>query len=100
MHNIIRFLLTPETEVNLEWISMTWSKAIYIHVYRNTNKPVAEKTMRNNILDYAIHLIHWGRDEIDNFTDDIFKYIFLDKNFWILIQISLKFAPKGPIDKK
>ena len=57
--------------------------------------------MRNNILDYAIHLIHWGRDEIDdNFADDIFKYIFLDKNFWILIQISLKFAPKGPIDKK
>ena len=36
--------------------------------------------MRNNILDYVIHLIHWGRDEIDdNFADDIFKYIFLEK---------------------
>ena len=30
--------------------------AIYIDVYRNTNIPVAEDTMRNKILDYAIHL--------------------------------------------
>ena len=30
--------------------------------------------------------------------DDIFKCIFLNENRCILIKISLKFVPKGPID--
>ena len=30
--------------------------------------------------------------------DDIFKCIFLNENVWILIKISLKFIPMGPID--
>ena len=33
-------------------------------------------------------------------ADGIFKYIFMNEKFWILIQLSLKFAPKGPIDNK
>ena len=33
-----------------------------------------------------------------HFADDIFKCIFLNKNVWISINISLKFVPKGPID--
>ena len=33
-------------------------------------------------------------------ADDIFKHIFLDENASILIQVSLKFVPKGPIDNK
>ena len=33
-------------------------------------------------------------------ADDIFKYIFLNENDRILIQISLKFVPKSPIDNK
>ena len=36
----------------------------------------------------------------DTFTDDIFKYIFVNEKFCILIKISLKFVPKGPIDNK
>ena len=31
-------------------------------------------------------------------ADDIFKCIFLNENFCIMIKISLKFALKGPID--
>ena len=31
-------------------------------------------------------------------SDDIFKCIFLNEKVQILIQISLKFVPKGPID--
>ena len=31
-------------------------------------------------------------------ADDIFKCIFMNENVRILIQISLKFVPKGPID--
>ena len=33
-------------------------------------------------------------------VDDIFKCIFLNENDRILIQISLKFVPKGSIDNK
>ena len=40
-------------------------------------------------------LTHWGRDKMD----DIFKCIFFNENISILIQISLKFVPKGPFDK-
>ena len=32
------------------------------------------------------------------FPDNIFKCIFLNENVWILIKISLKFVPKGPIN--
>ena len=35
------------------------------------------------------------------FADDIFKWIFVNEKFFcILIKISLKFVPKGPIDNK
>ena len=34
-----------------------------------------------------------------HFADDIFKRIFFKENIWILIKISLKFVPKGPINK-
>ena len=34
------------------------------------------------------------------FADDIFKCIFMTESFCVLIQISLKFVPKGPIDSK
>ena len=33
-----------------------------------------------------------------HFADDIFKYIFLNENVLSLIEISLKFIPKGPIN--
>ena len=33
-----------------------------------------------------------------HFADDIFRCIFLNEKFYILITISLKFVPKGPID--
>ena len=34
-----------------------------------------------------------------HFADDIFKRIFFNENVWISIQISLKFIPKGSINK-
>ena len=33
-----------------------------------------------------------------HFTDDIFRYILVNEKFCVLIKISLKFVPKGPID--
>ena len=35
-----------------------------------------------------------------HFADNIFKCIYLAKTLWILIESSLKFVPKGPIDNK
>ena len=35
-----------------------------------------------------------------HFADDVLKCIFLNENFLILIQISLQFVRKGPIDNK
>ena len=32
-------------------------------------------------------------------ADDIFKWIFLNENGRIPIKISLKFIPRGPVDK-
>ena len=32
------------------------------------------------------------------FPDDIFKFIFMNENVWISIEISLKFVPEGPIN--
>ena len=32
------------------------------------------------------------------FAEDIFRCIFENEKFYILINISLKFVPKGPID--
>ena len=40
------------------------------------------------------------RQNSRHFADDIFRCIFLYEKFCILIQISLKFLPKGPIDKE
>ena len=34
------------------------------------------------------------------FADDIFKWIFLNENDRIPIQLSLKFVPRSPIDNK
>ena len=33
-----------------------------------------------------------------HFADDMFKWIFLNENVWITIEISLKFVPKGSIN--
>ena len=33
-----------------------------------------------------------------HFPDNIFKWIFVNENVWILIKVSLKFVPKGSID--
>ena len=38
------------------------------------------------------------RQDGHHFPDDIFKWIFLNENVWILIKISLKFVPWGQIN--
>ena len=38
------------------------------------------------------------RQNIRDSADDVFKCNFLNENVWILIKISLKFVPKGPVN--
>ena len=45
-------------------------------------------------------LTHIPPEKWGYFADDIFRYIFMNEKFFILIKISLKFVPKGPIDNK
>ena len=46
------------------------------------------------------HLIHRLGQNGCHFADHIFKHIFINENFCILILISLKFVPNGPIENK
>ena len=70
----------------------TWENLIY------TMSTMLFRPRRVNSWSLMV-LTHWGRDKIDAiFPDDIFKWIFLNENVWILIKISLKFVPKDPIN--
>ena len=67
--------------------------------------------LQNNTLDFIkqqvrgicvvlvgfVNTLRW-RQNGHHFADDIFKCMFLNENVWILIKISLKFIPKGPIN--
>ena len=59
--------------------SLTWDTSVLYHSQRSLNTLRSRQTGRH-------------------FADDIFKRIFLNENIWILIKISLKFVPKGPIN--
>ena len=45
-------------------------------------------------------VLYWGRNKIDSIVQTTFSNaIFLNENYWIPIKISLKFVPKGQINK-
>ena len=64
--------------------------------------------MRILILGKMVFILRWDpvgwfytlrpRQNGLHFTDDIFKWIFLNENVWISIKISLNFVPKGWIN--
>ena len=54
---------------------------------------------------YGVSRSHWVNSSPcgqngSHFTDDIFGCIFVNEKFLILIKISLKFVPQGPINNK
>ena len=62
-------------------------------------KHCLEKWQLQTPLDVTMPLITLRqRPNGRHFPDNIFKCIFLNENVWILITISLKFVPKGPIN--
>ena len=56
-----------------------------------------------SVLSYGIMRPQWvntlgPRQHFSHFADDVFKWIFVNENVWILLQISLKFVLKVRID--
>ena len=58
---------------------------------------IAQITTLRNILEWKPWSTWTSRDGL-HYADDIFKRIFLNKNLWISLKISLKFVPKVPIN--
>ena len=48
--------------------------------------------------DSLSQLTHWGREKMVAISRRQFKWIFLNENIWISIEVALKFVPKGPIN--
>ena len=63
----------------------------------STNHHLVQGICGNDYIDSLINTLRQRQDG-RHFADDIFKCIFLNENAWILIKISLKFIPKGPIN--
>ena len=70
---------------------MIWILPRHQQTWSWPNKPVYSiSTRRVNTLR--------PRQNWRHFADDIFKWIFLNENVWISIEMSLKFVPRGPIN--
>ena len=53
----------------------------------------------NHLSMVGISLTHWGpRQNGRQFSDDVFKHIFLNEDYCILIEISFKFVSHGPFN--
>ena len=80
--NFTTLLLLPRFLTTIQRITIqrieTWYSPKWLFIFVNTLRP---------------RVI--GR----HYADDIFKCIFLTENVWNPIEISLKFVPKGPINK-
>ena len=44
-------------------------------------------------------LTHWGREKMAAIFQRTFLNAFQNENIWLSIKISVKFVPKGPINK-
>ena len=64
-----------------------------------TNSRIADDLRRHDIQVTSQFNTLRPRQNGRHFADDIFKCIFLNENVWIPIKISLKFVPKGQINK-
>ena len=81
----------------------------YIWMLKVANTFVQKEVSGNQSSDAKkwLHMILHGtvcvntlrpRQNGRHFADDMFKWIFLNENVWIPIEISLKFVPKGSIN--
>ena len=77
---------------------MLWKRPLLMSSYFSNANHHTEKTMQTLVFVFLWFNIFRPRENGRHFADNIVKCIFLNENVWILIMISLKFAPKGPIN--
>ena len=70
---------------------------------RSSDKPLSESIMISLPTHICVTRPQWvntsrPRQSDHHFADDSFKCIVLNENVWILIKISLNFAPEGPMN--
>ena len=94
------------------WSIMPWQKAHWPHgddwlCNKRTESTYARPPMHWLMVDRgwdAIfteqleHIHIEAETKWPPFSDDILKWIFFNENVWVLIKISLKFVPRGPIN--
>ena len=73
----------------IEHIAVTWRSGTI------DPRHVNSAGVNNNNSRHRLNTLR-PRQSGRHFPDGIFKWIFLDKNVWISINISLKFVPRGP----
>ena len=106
-HVIVCSTTAPSHYLTQSWFTI---KGVLWHSPESTFKASARATTLNHgFQNYtfeisAISPRHWSintlrlRQNGHNFPDNIFRWIFLNENVWISINISLKFVPRGPIN--
>ena len=67
------------------------------------DKPLSEPMMVRLATHICVTRPQWvntlrPRQNGHHFTDDVFKWIFLNKNVWISFKVSLEFVPKVPVN--
>ena len=75
-----------------------WGRVMHIHVYLSTLTIIGSEYGLSPGQCWNIVNTLRPRQNGRRFPDDIFKCIFMNENVWILIKISVKFVPKGPIN--
>ena len=89
------------------WIWINTSCEFIMNECITTTKQSTTKPCTYFLGYHATGPYDWSRDPVNtlrprqhghHFANDTFKRIFLNKNLWISIKISLKFVPNSPID--
>ena len=106
-HVIVCCMTAPSHYLTQNWFTI---KGVLWHSPESTFKASAHATTLNHgFQNYTFEISvtsprHWSintlrlRQNGRHFPDNIFKWIFLNENVRILINISLKFVPRGPMN--
>ena len=86
--------LSKEIKVDLDqWITLKIQDTTQTKL-----SSMPEIILHRHLMDKKLFNTLRPRQNGHHFPDDIFKWIILNENVWISIDISLKFVPRGPIN--
>ena len=89
------------------YIAVTGTMMIWLHLSHESTRMANKTTTKQSITKVIACFMRYVKNGIStlrprqngrHFPDDIFKWIFLNENVWISINISLKFVPRGLVN--